>query len=162
MKKTQRPKKVSLEPTKSIKKSPSEITSVSDIPPYQSKKKEKYMSKEMQGHFRKILVVWKTELRQAVDRTVSSMKETATNFSDLSDRATQEETFGFELRERDRERQLIEKIDDAIRMIDEGSYGYCEVCGEEIGVRRLEARPTATLCIDCKTLDEIRERQVGG
>lgn len=116
----------------------------------------------MREHFKKILLAWKSNLRLVVGRTVRYMKETASNFSDLSDRATQEETFSLELRERDRERQLIKKIDEALRILADGSYGYCEICGEEIGLRRLEARPTANLCIDCKTLDEIKEKQTRG
>lgn len=96
-----------------------------------------------------------------VDRTVVHMKDEAANFPDPNDRATQESEFSLELRTRDRERRLIKKIDDALKDIESGDYGYCETCGIEIGIRRLEARPTATLCIDCKTLDEIREKQMG-
>ena len=99
---------------------------------------------------------------QEVDRTVHHMKDEAANFPDPNDRATQESEFSLELRTRDRERKLIKKIDEALLSVDAGEYGFCESCGVEIGVRRLEARPTATLCIDCKTLDEIRERQMGG
>jgi DnaK suppressor protein len=102
------------------------------------------------------------ELMQEVDRTVGHMKDEAANFPDPNDRATQESEFSLELRTRDRERKLIKKIEEAINSVDSGDYGYCESCGIEIGVRRLEARPTATQCIDCKTLDEIREKQMGG
>jgi DnaK suppressor protein len=98
---------------------------------------------------------------QEVDRTVMHMQDEASNFPDPNDRATQESEFSLELRTRDRERRLIKKIEDALSDIDSGDYGYCETCGVEIGIRRLEARPTATQCIDCKTLDEIRERQMG-
>lgn len=132
-----------------------------DIAPYKPKKTEKYMSAGMREHFRAILVTWKQQLMEEVDRTVSHLQGEAANFPDPSDRATQEETFNLELRTRDRERKLIRKIEEALQMIDDDEYGYCTCCGEEIGLRRLEARPTAKLCIDCKTLDEIREKQEG-
>ena len=133
----------------------------SKVAPYQEKRGEDYMGEEQTEHFRKILNAWKRELMEEVDRTVHHMQDEASNFPDPNDRATQEEEFALELRTRDRERKLIRKIDEAILALDSGDYGYCEVCGIEIGVRRLEARPTATLCIDCKTLDEIKERQLG-
>lgn len=110
-------------------------------------------------HFRSILLAWKRNLMEEVDRTVGHMKDEATNFPDPNDRATQEEEFSLELRTRDRERKLIKKIDESLERIDDDEYGYCEACGVEIGVRRLEARPTATMCIDCKTLEEIKEKQ---
>lgn len=131
------------------------------ISPYKEKKGEDYMGKEQTEHFRELLNSWKDDLIAEVDRTVHHMQDEASNFPDPNDRATQEEEFSLELRTRDRERKLIRKIDEAILSLDSGDYGYCEVCGIEIGVRRLEARPTATLCIDCKTLDEIKERQLG-
>lgn len=134
---------------------------IEGIEPYIPKEKENYMSIGMQNHFRKILLAWKQKLMAEADRTLQHMQDESTNFPDPSDRATQEEEFSLELRARDRERKLIKKIDDALVMLEEGNYGYCEGCGEEIGLRRLEARPTATLCIDCKTLDEIREKQQG-
>jgi DnaK suppressor protein len=134
---------------------------VVDIAPYKRKKTEKYMSKKMLEHFRTILITWKQQLMEEVDRTVHHLKGEAANFPDPSDRATQEEVFSLELRTRDRERKLIRKIEEALQMIDNDEYGYCTCCGEEIGLRRLEARPTAKLCIDCKTLDEIREKQEG-
>ena len=118
------------------------------------------MSDTQLEHFRDILNAWKRELMYEVDRTVHHMQDEAANFPDPNDRATQESEFGLELRTRDRERKLIKKIDETIAKIDAGEYGYCESCGIEIGLKRLEARPTATLCIDCKTLDEMRERQV--
>jgi DnaK suppressor protein len=130
------------------------------IAPYKEKKGEEYMNKSQREHFRTILLAWKQELMEEVDRTVGHMKEDAANFADPADRATQEEEFSLELRTRDRERKLIKKIDEAIDDIDSGDYGYCEACGIEIGIRRLEARPTATLCIDCKTLQEIKEKQM--
>ena len=114
-------------------------------------------------HFRKILEGIKVELGQDIDRTVHTMQDEATVFADPNDRASQESDMALELRNRDRERKLIKKIDETIAKIDSGDsddYGYCDTCGIEIGLKRLEARPTATLCIDCKTLDEIRERQL--
>ncbi|MFK8017409.1 MAG: RNA polymerase-binding protein DksA [Gammaproteobacteria bacterium] len=120
------------------------------------------MSDDQRQHFRDILMKWKRELMEEVDRTVHHMKDEAANFPDPNDRATQESEFSLELRTRDRERKLIKKIEEALNSVDSGDYGYCESCGIEIGVRRLEARPTATQCIDCKTLDEIREKQMGG
>lgn len=129
--------------------------------PYATKEGEEYMSPDQEEHFRGILRAWKQSLMEEVDRTVSHMQDEATNFPDPNDRATQESEFSLELRARDRERKLIKKIDEALDRIDDHEYGYCEACGVEIGIRRLEARPTATLCIDCKTLDEIREKQRG-
>ena len=129
--------------------------------PYQEKPGEEYMCPEQLKHFQSILKNWKSELMTEVDRTVTHMQDDAANFPDPNDRATQESEFSLELRTRDRERKLIKKIDEALKEIDSGGYGYCESCGIEIGIRRLEARPTATLCIDCKTLDEIREKQMG-
>jgi DnaK suppressor protein len=130
--------------------------------PYKPKRGEKYMNEKQHEHFRNILLKWKAELMEEVDRTVSHMKDEAANFPDPADRATQEEEFSLELRTRDRERKLIKKIDKTIDNIDADDYGYCEACGVDIGIKRLEARPTATLCIDCKTLDEIKERQEQG
>ena len=120
------------------------------------------MNDAQKQHFRNILQSWKLDLLQEVDRTVTHMKEQASNLSDPADRASQEEEFSLELRTRDRERRLIRKIESTIELIDQDDYGYCESCGIEIGVRRLEARPTATLCIDCKTLDEIKEKRLHG
>lgn len=129
--------------------------------PYEEKEGEEYMNEAQLNHFESILRNWKDQLMQEVDRTVHHMKDDAANFPDPNDRATQESEFSLELRTRDRERKLIKKIDESLKAIESGDYGFCETCGIEIGVRRLEARPTATLCIDCKTLDEIREKQVG-
>jgi DnaK suppressor protein len=128
--------------------------------PYQPKADEQYMSKPQLNHFRKILNDWKAELSEELDRTVHTMQDEVTMFADPNDRASQETDMTLELRNRDRERKLIKKIDETLRNIDSDEYGYCEGCGIEIGLKRLEARPTATLCIDCKTLDEMRERQV--
>ena len=129
--------------------------------PYKTRKGEQYMGPKQVEHFRQILLNWKRELMEEVDRTVHHMQDEAANFPDPNDRATQESEFAMELRTRDRERKLIKKIDEALNHLDSGDYGYCEQCGVEIGIRRLEARPTATLCIDCKSLDEIREKTRG-
>ena len=131
------------------------------IKPYVEKKDEEYMSKKMLEHFRAILNAWKQELLEEVSRTVHTMQDETANHPDPNDRASQETDMSLELRSRDRERKLIKKIEEATAKIDSNDYGYCETCGVEIGVQRLEARPTATLCIDCKTLDEIREKQMG-
>jgi DnaK suppressor protein len=128
--------------------------------PYAVKKGEEYMNAQQRKHFRKILETLKSELSQEIDRTVHTMQDEATVFADPNDRASQESDMALELRNRDRERKLIKKIDETIGRIDANEYGYCDSCGVEIGLKRLEARPTATLCIDCKTLDELRERQV--
>lgn len=129
--------------------------------PYEEKEGEEYMNDAQVEHFETILNNWKSELMQEVDRTVHHMQDDAANFPDPNDRATQESEFSLELRTRDRERKLIKKIDESLKDIESGDYGFCESCGIDIGVRRLEARPTAVLCIDCKTLDEIREKQMG-
>jgi DnaK suppressor protein len=132
-----------------------------NVQPYIVKRGEQYMSKEQLDHFRGILNNWKRDLMVEVDRTVSHMKDEAANFPDPNDRATQEEEFSLELRTRDRERKLIRKIDDALKRIDDGSYGYCLETGEEIGIKRLEARPVATLSIEAQERRERRERQYG-
>lgn len=129
--------------------------------PYKEAKGEEYMSDAMRKHFSGILQRWKQELMEEVDRTVHHMQDEAANFPDPADRASQEEEFSLELRARDRERKLIKKIDETIQLIEDNDYGWCDSCGVEIGIRRLEARPTATLCIDCKTLAEIKEKQIG-
>lgn len=128
--------------------------------PYAQKKGEDYMNARMRTHFRKMLEQLKGELSEEIDRTVHTMQDEATVFADPNDRASQESDMALELRNRDRERKLIKKIDETIGRIDANEYGYCESCGVEIGLKRLEARPTASLCIDCKTLDELREKQV--
>ncbi|GMQ83717.1 MAG: hypothetical protein BMS9Abin06_0456 [Gammaproteobacteria bacterium] len=134
---------------------------VPGIEPYTEKRGEEYMNESQVAHFRNILLTWKRDLMEEVDRTVHHMQDEAANFPDPNDRATQESDFSMELRARDRERKLIKKIDESLLMLDSDDYGYCDSCGVEIGIRRLEARPTATQCIDCKTLDEIREKQMG-
>ena len=148
-------------PAKAAKPARSALEGVGQFTPYVEKKGEEYMNERMSAHFRDILMAWKKELMEEVDRTVHHMQDEAANFPDPNDRATQESEFTMELRARDRERKLIKKIDESLQLLDDGEYGYCEACGVEIGLRRLEARPTATLCIDCKTLDEIREKQMG-
>jgi DnaK suppressor protein len=130
--------------------------------PYEPAPNEEYMNDQQLAHFRQILLDWKTELMEEVDRTVRHLQEEANNYADPADRATQEEGFNLELRTRDRERKLLKKINETIDNIDEDDYGFCEACGVEIGIRRLEARPTATLCVDCKTLAELKEKQLGG
>jgi DnaK suppressor protein len=132
-----------------------------NVQPYIVKRGEQYMSKEQTEHFRQILLNWKRDLMEEVDRTVTHMKDEAANFPDPNDRATQEEEFSLELRTRDRERKLIRKIDDALKRIEDGSYGYCLETGEEIGIKRLEARPVATLSIEAQERRERRERQYG-
>ena len=132
-----------------------------NVQPYIVKRGEQYMSKEQLEHFRQILNSWKRDLMVEVDRTVSHMKDEAANFPDPNDRATQEEEFSLELRTRDRERKLIRKIDEALKRIEDGSYGYCLETGEEIGIKRLEARPVATLSIEAQERRERRERQYG-
>ena len=137
------------------------VSGVLDFKPYKAKRGEEYMNDVQVAHFRAILLDWKHKLMEEVDRTLHHMQDEAANFPDPNDRATQESEFTLELRTRDRERKLIKKIDEAIASLDSGDYGFCEACGIEIGIRRLEARPTATLCYDCKVLDEIREKQMG-
>lgn len=129
------------------------------VKPYEIQKDEEYMSKNQLEHFRNLLKFWKNALLQGGDETIHDLKSLAEVPADVSDQATLEETFALRLRARDREYKLINKIDASIKLIDSGDYGFCEECGVEIGIRRLEARPTATLCIDCKTLAEVREKQ---
>ena len=138
------------------------ILAIAGVEPYQEKPGEEYMSPEQVEHFTKILTAWRNQLREEVDRTVHHMQDEAANFPDPVDRASQEEEFSLELRNRDRERRLIKKIEKTLDKITEDDFGFCESGGVEIGVRRLEARPTADLCIDCKTLAEIKEKQMQG
>jgi DnaK suppressor protein len=130
------------------------------FPPYVSASGEEYMSEKQLAHFREMLETVKQELMGDIERTVHTMQDEATVFADPNDRASQESDIALELRNRDRERKLIKKINEALARINAGEYGYCDSCGVEIGLKRLEARPTATMCIDCKTLEEMRERQV--
>ncbi len=143
------------------KKKDTPVVLVHGIKPYVEKGQEEYMNRKQLEHFRSILLAWKRELIEEVSRTVQAMQDEAGNHPDPNDRASQETDMSLELRNRERERKLIKKIDEAVGRIDAEDFGYCESCGIEIGVQRLEARPTATLCIDCKTLDEIREKQMG-
>jgi DnaK suppressor protein len=158
------PKAVAKPPVVGAKKSTmsSDALQFKGYTPYVERKGEKYMSPGQVKHFVKILEAWKHELMEKVDETVHHMQDEAANYPDPNDRASQESDFTMELRTRDRERKLIKKIEEAMQALDDGEYGYCESCGIEIGIRRLEARPTATLCIDCKELDEIREKQTKG
>jgi len=134
---------------------------VEGVESYEANDREEYMNNAQQEHFRQVLSAWKRSLMQEADRTVRNMRIDETHLSDPSDRATKEEEFALELRTRDRERKLIRKIDKTLRKLKDDEYGYCEACGIEIGLRRLEVRPTAALCIDCKTTQEIKERQLG-
>ena len=148
-------------PESKVKKSLG-ILAIAGVEPYQVKGNEEYMGEAQLGHFRKILQAWRNQLREEVGRTVNHMQDEAANFPDPVDRASQEEEFSLELRNRDRERKLIKKIEKTLQRIEDDDFGFCDSCGEEIGIRRLEARPRADLCIDCKTLAEIKEKQMAG
>jgi len=154
-----------------VKKSPAKKTPVkksttkkrtSPISSYKGRKGEKYMSAAMKKHFNAVLIDWREHLKEEMQKTFDHLKNKGESYADPIDRASQEEEFAFELRTRDRERKLINKIAASLEQIKQDDYGYCYACGIEIGVKRLEARPTATHCIDCKTLDEIKEKQLGG
>ena len=138
------------------------LLALAGVMPYQEKPKEEFMNADQREHFKKILDAWRLQLREEVERTVSHMQDEAANFPDPVDRAAQEEEFSLELRTRDRERKLIKKIEKTLQLIEEDEFGFCKSCDIEIGIRRLEARPTADLCIECKTLQEIKERQMAG
>ena len=135
--------------------------SLKNFTPYKAEKGEEYMNKIQREHFKHILNAWKQELAEEAYRTVHHLQEDANNYADPNDRASQEEEFSLELRARDRERKLTKKINSTLERIEVYDYGFCDSCGVEIGIKRLEARPTATLCIDCKTLAEIKERTTG-
>jgi len=155
-------------PTKkvAVKKAPTKKVAAkkrsSPISSYQGRKGEKYMSAAMKKHFLAVLIDWREHLKEEMQKTFDHLKNKGESYADPIDRASQEEEFAFELRTRDRERKLISKIAKSLDQIKQDDYGYCYACGIEIGVKRLEARPTATHCIDCKTLDEIKEKQLGG
>ena len=152
-------------PTKKVaaKKTPQKIANnKSKIAPYKSKKNEKYMSAAMKRHFVAVLLLWKEHLLDEMQKTFDHLRTKGETYADPVDRASQEEEFAFELRTRDRERKLISKIAVSLEKIKQDDYGWCDACGDEIGIKRLEARPTATHCIDCKTLDEIKEKQLNG
>ncbi|KMT66242.1 RNA polymerase-binding protein DksA [Catenovulum maritimum] len=138
------------------------IIAQAGLQPYQEKPGEEYMNADQQEHFKKILSTWRSQLRAEVDKTMHHMQDEAANFPDPVDRASQEEEFSLELRTRDRERKLIKKIEKTLQLIESDDFGFCDECGVDIGIRRLEARPTADLCIDCKTLAEIKEKQNAG
>ena len=143
-------------------KSSLSLLALAGVEPYQEKKDEEYMNENQILHFKKILEAWHQQIMGEAERTVSHMQDEASNFPDPADRATQEEEFSLELRNRDRERKLLKKIERTLKKLETDDFGYCDSCGVEIGIRRLEARPTADLCIDCKTLAEIREKQMVG
>lgn len=145
--------------SKSAPKTSLSLLSLAGVEPYIEKKNEEYMDENQLTHFRKILHAWRNQIVDEAGKTVAQMQDEAANFPDPADRATQEEEFSLVLRSRDRERKLLKKIDHTLAKIESGDFGYCDTCGVEIGIRRLEARPTADLCIDCKTLAEIREKQ---
>ncbi len=138
------------------------VLAIAGVEAYQEKPGEEYMNADQLEHFKVILEAWRNQLREEVDRTLNHMQDEAANFPDPVDRAAQEEEFSLELRARDRERKLIKKIEKTLQKIEEDDFGFCESCGIEIGIRRLEARPTADQCIDCKTLAEIKEKQMAG
>ena len=146
---------------KSIKKAAAKKR-VTPVSSYKGRKGEKYMSAAMKKHFNAVLIEWREHLRDEMQKTFDHLKNKGESYADPIDRASQEEEFAFELRTRDRERKLLNKIASSLEQIKQDDYGYCYACGIEIGVKRLEARPTATHCIDCKTLDEIKEKQLGG
>lgn len=131
---------------------------LAEVAPYRMGEGEDYMNDRQKAHFRAILLAWKQELMEEGRRAVSTMRDEPLNLPDPNDRASQEEEFSINLRARDRERKLLHKIDKALARLASGDYGYCEACGAEIGLRRLEARPTAELCIDCKHLEEQKEK----
>lgn len=147
---------------KKIKNSSLSILSIAGVNPYKEKLNEKYMNEFQLNHFKCILQAWNNQLKNEINKTVAYIQDEAFNFPDPIDRAVQEEEFNIKLRNRDRERRLIEKIKKTLKKIENKNFGYCESCFVEIGIKRLEARPTAELCIDCKILAEIREKQISG
>ena len=161
-KKVSKAKKTTQKKVLKTKSKASVANNKSKIAPYKVKKNEKYMSAAMKKHFIAVLLLWKEHLKDEMQKTFDHLKTKGETYADPIDRASQEEEFAFELRTRDRERKLINKIAISIEKIKQDDYGWCESCGDEIGIKRLEARPTATHCIDCKTLDEIKEKQLGG
>ncbi|MDU8924514.1 RNA polymerase-binding protein DksA [Pasteurellaceae bacterium LIM206] len=147
--------------TENTNKASLSLLALAGVEPYKEKVGEEYMNPNQILHFRKILEAWRNQIIEETTRTVNHMQDEAANFPDPADRATQEEEFSLELRARDRERKLMKKIETTLKKLDTDDFGYCASCGVEIGIRRLEARPTADLCIDCKTLAEVREKQMG-
>ena len=144
---------------KKINNSQNDVLTRFGIPSYKAKAREKYMSSKQLGHFKTILLTWKRQLETEADKTVNHMKNESINFADPNDRASQESDFGLELRTRDRERKLLKKIQFSLKKIENGSYGYCEETGEEIGLERLEARPVATLSLEAQERREIKDKQ---
>ncbi|MDO4626557.1 MAG: RNA polymerase-binding protein DksA [Pasteurellaceae bacterium] len=142
-------------------KSSLSLLALAGVEPYKERVGEEYMNPAQLIHFKKILQAWLEQVKEEATRTVAHMRDEAANFPDPADRATQEEEFSLELRNRDRERRLMKKIESTLKKLESDDFGYCDSCGVEIGIRRLEARPTADLCIDCKTLAEVREKQMG-
>ena len=158
-------KKVAVKKVAAKKTSPKKTTAkkrTTPISSYKGRKGEKYMSAAMKKHFNAVLIEWREHLREEMQKTFDHLKNKGESYADPIDRASQEEEFAFELRTRDRERKLISKIGVSLEKIKQDDYGWCDACGDEIGIKRLEARPTATHCIDCKTLDEIKEKQLNG
>ncbi len=153
-------KKVTIKNNKAASAAHDNDNLIHGIEPYKEKAREKYMNPKQVEHFRNILLAWKTNLLDEVSRTINLMQDENINHPDPNDRASQETDMSLELRNRDRERKLLKKIDQTILRVDNQDYGWCDRCGIEIGIRRLEARPTAELCVDCKTLSEIKERQM--
>ncbi|AYN24847.1 RNA polymerase-binding protein DksA [Buchnera aphidicola] len=151
-----------MEKEKRKKTSSLNVLSIAGLKPYQKKIDEEYMNEKQMLHFKKILETWKNQLKIEINHTLLYIQDKSTNFPDPIDRAAQEEEFSLELRNRDRSRKLIKKIQETLKKIKDKDFGYCSSCDVEIGIRRLEARPTANLCIDCKTLAEIREKQMAG
>lgn len=149
-------------PAKRAQEITTESLSALGFKPYKAKRGEEYMSPAQLQHFQRILEHIKHDLMRQVDETVHHMQDEVEVLPDPNDRASKEQEVSLELRSRDRERKLIRKIEESLERISGGEYGFCDACGDDIGLRRLEARPTATLCIDCKTLDEIKEKQQGG
>ncbi len=147
--------------SKAITKKTKESVSVSPLAVYKPKKNEEYMSHEQQEYFRQKLLWWQEQIFKDQGSTVTHLKGEALNFPDLIDRASMVEGYNLELKARDRERKFLKKIEESLERLENGEYGYCDDCGSEIGLERLEARPTANQCIDCKTIDEIKEKQAG-
>jgi len=134
------------------------VSEIQGFKPYELADGEEYMNDQQLEHFRALLLQWKQQLMEESERTVHHMQDEALNLPDPNDRASQEEEFSIELRTRDRERKLLRKIGKSLDLLASGDYGYCQACGVDIGLRRLEARPTADLCIDCKQLQEVKEK----
>lgn len=127
-------------------------------PDYIPSDDEEYMNEQQQQYFRMLLIEWKRSIHDAAEHTLQSLQDGPIREPDLNDRASSETDWGIELRTRDRQRKLISKIDAALRRIDQGEYGYCEVTGDPIGLRRLIARPVATMTVEAQEAHERREK----